>query len=271
MRDQHHGMVFASRRRGSIHPRMAAGALIGVDQPVASPGLGIDIRHAMARGGHERRVLGVGDQRTGYEEALQRRGPARALAIVPAALPCSGVAVSRLVQLVGVLPFGRTGARDEGPGGNLDHGRGRHGAGMGGAREDCAGDRETHGQQSSDGGHRATLFASRPTEESQKFEWKGFAPHHALADNSYRTRTSREARHATHETPARRNGGPCGHRACRLRRRRPRRGRHIRRRNPGGDPAASEPGGAPLRFVQPLRTVQSVPAVCGSLRTMQSL
>ena len=126
MRDQHHGMVLAPWRRGSIHPRMAAGALIGVDQPVAAPGLGIDIRHAMARGGHERRVLGVVDQRTGYEEALQRRGPARALAIVPAALPCSGVAVSRLVQLVGVLPFGRTGARDEGPGGNLDHGRGRH-------------------------------------------------------------------------------------------------------------------------------------------------
>ena len=40
---------------------------------------------------------------------------------------------------------------------------------------------------------------------------------------------------------------------------------------PAATPQHQNPGGAPLRFVQPLRTVQSVPAVCGSLRTMRSL
>ena len=264
-------MVLAPRRRISVRPRVATGALVKVDQPVAAPGLGIDIGHAMARGIHERLVLGVGDRRARDEEALQRLGPARALAFVPAALPRAGVAVGRLVQLVGVLPLGRVGARDEGAGGNLDHGRGNRGSGVGGAREGSDGDREAYGEQSSGEGHRSTLFAGPPAVESQKFERKGFAPHHALTDNSFRTRTLREARHATHETPACRNGGPCGHRARRRRQWRPRRGRYIRRREPGGDPAASGPGRARLRLVQPLRTVQPMQAMRGGLQSLWAM
>ena len=234
----------------------------------------------MAGGVHERLVLGVGDQRARDEEAFQRLGPARALAVVPAALARDGVAVGGLVEPVAVLPLGRVGARDEGAGGNLDHIRRCYAAGVSRAREGRAGERETECEQGAGEDHPWNLFTSRRPGESQKFERKAFAHHHALADNSQRKRSSREARHATLETPACRNGGPRGHRA-RGRHRRPRHGRPIVRRQPGHDPAATGSGRAALRLVQPVRRrmrrlcavqpLQPVQSVCGRMRPVQPL
>ena len=245
-----------------------------MDQPVAAPGLGIDIGHAMARGIHERLVLGVRDRRARDEEALQRLGHAPALAVVPAALPRSGMAVGRLVELIGVLPLGRVGARDEGASRNLhDLGRDR-GFSVGSTRESGAREREAEGEQGSKQHHLRNLFTGSPIEESQKFERREFARHDAVADNSSRTLSSREAPHATLETPARRNGGPRGHRACGRHNRRPRHSRHIRRRESGGDPAASGPGRAPLRLLQPLRAMrpmQPVQSLRGGMRTLRAL
>ena len=141
---------------------------------------------------------------------------------------------------------------------------------MGGAREGRDRECETECEQGSGEGHPWNLFTSGALEESQKFERMAFARHHALADNSQRKRSSREARHAALETPACRNGGPCGHRA-RGRYRRPRHGRHIRRREPGRDPAATGPGRAHLRLVQPLRAVQSLQPVRGGMRAVRTM
>ena len=161
VRDHHHGMILPPRRRPAVRPRMAAGALVGVDQPIAAPGLRIDVGDAMARGGHERLVLGVGDQGARDEEAVERLGPARALAVVPAALPRPGVAIGRLVKPVGVLALGRIGARDEGAGGNLDHLRHDRAGGLCWAREQRAGGDETGDECGAEGDHR-TSVAPRP-------------------------------------------------------------------------------------------------------------
>ena len=165
--DQHHRMVLPPRRRPALGPRMAAGALEGMDQPVAAPGLGIDIGDTVARGVHKCRIVGIGDEGAGDEEASQRPLPARAFAVVPAALPCTGVAVGCLVEPVAVLPFGCVGAGDEGAGGNLDQRRNGHVPGVGGACHEHSGDGESGDAHGTRDNHRTRLVPGRRARESQ--------------------------------------------------------------------------------------------------------
>ena len=115
----HHGMIHAVLWGCAIFPGVSAGAAVGVDQLIGSPGPGIHVGWGIAGRPDKGLVLGIGNQGFGDPISARINSLTLPFAFIPTPFTGPAVAIGGFVQAVGRFPFGPVRTGNERPGGNF--------------------------------------------------------------------------------------------------------------------------------------------------------